>query len=72
MGGEFGILTQDHRVHDLNIKLDTLMYSPSIRDYWLIKPYNEVMISHFRMLLISGSDFLKSLVSSEKNIYNVF
>lgn len=33
-GGKFGILTQDHRVHDLNIKLDTLMYSPSIRNYW--------------------------------------
>lgn len=33
-GRKFGILTQDHRVHDLNIKLDTLMYSPSIRDYW--------------------------------------
>lgn len=33
-GGKFGVLTQDHRVHDLNIKLDTLMYSPSIRNYW--------------------------------------
>lgn len=33
-GGKFGILTQDHHVHDLNLKLDTLMYSPSIRHYW--------------------------------------
>lgn len=33
-GGEYGILTRDHRVHDLNIKLNTLMYSSSIRKYW--------------------------------------
>lgn len=36
-GGEFGVLTQDHNVHDFNTKLEPLMASQYVRSFWANK-----------------------------------